>query len=179
MVWDILFAIALGLVQLAFGFLGFRVTLRPPEARLHRQYKWAFGVLSLIGLALVIVITVRNGLIQSSISAKLDELKQAVEALTQPPRAAPPSRNPDGIYQNGDLIGLAIAPRISLNESKIYFQEIQNATNLDRAKPFVYRDFILHMISASNYSASLITPTGVATGVYRNVVCEIVGNIKS
>jgi hypothetical protein len=179
-VWDILLASALGLVQLAFGFLGFRVTLRPPEARLHRQYKWAFGVLSLIGLSLVIVIAARNGLVQSSVNAKLDELNQAVEALTKPLPAVSPSkslRDPDGIYQNGRLAGTVVDPRITVNQSKVYFEKITNAKDLDRTKPFQYRDFILRMTNIGGYVGMLISPSGVEAGVYQNVVCEIIDRV--
>jgi hypothetical protein len=115
-----------------------------------------------------------------TLTKTVDGLQDAIKALTKPiPKEAEttihPARDPDAIYQNDIAVGRVVAPRITLNESKIYFDEIQNAGNLDRSKPFEYRDFVLKMISAESYVGMLVTPSGVATSVYRHVVCEIVG----
>jgi hypothetical protein len=115
---------------------------------------------------------------QDDLKQSINDLKKAVEALTKPlptPQVVEPARNPDGIYQNNTLVGTVVAPRITLNESRVYFDELLNAANLDTKRPFEYRDLILRMISAGGYIGMLVTNEGVATNVYRNVVCEIVG----
>jgi hypothetical protein len=116
---------------------------------------------------------------QAALAKSLGDLKQAVYALTKPLSAAPsqtaPARDPDGVYQNDRLVGTVIAPRITLNESRVYFAEIQNATDLDINKPFEYRDFVLRVIHVNARIGLLLSPGSVSTGVLENVVCEIIG----
>jgi hypothetical protein len=85
-------------------------------------------------------------------------------------------RDPDGIYQYGRMVGKVIAPRIVLNQSRAFFDQIQNAGDLDRAKAFEYRDHMLRFLKAESFAGMSIVVGGpVANNVYSGVVCEIVG----
>ena len=69
-----------------------------------------------------------------------------------------------------------MSPRITLNESKVYFDQVENAGNLDTRKPFEYRDYVLKFIRADSFTGMLVqAPGGVATNVYQHVVSEIIG----
>ena len=72
-------------------------------------------------------------------------------------------------------MGTVVAPRITMNESKVYFEEVKNAADLDTTRTFEYRDLILKVVSARSYIGMLVTPSGVETNVYQDVVCDIVG----
>jgi hypothetical protein len=89
-----------------------------------------------------------------------------------------PARDPDALYQNENVVGNVIGARITLNESKVYFEQIENTGHLDTQKNFEYRDYILHFLRADSYIGMLVqAPGGVATNVYQRVVCEIVGRV--
>jgi hypothetical protein len=137
----------------------------------------AFGLVGVLTIAASVKVVADSGAAQKTLSNDIKGLKDAIDKLTQPlTKPSPlPQRDPDTIYQNNSPAGRVIAPRITLNESKIYFDEIQNAGNLDTNKTFEYRDFILHMTRADSFIGMLVTPSGVATSVYQHVVCEIVG----
>ena len=91
MVVDIFLAIGLVVTQALLAFLGFRVTLRPPNARLHPHYKVAFGGLALAGVILVIVATVRNSEIQTGLNNKLDVIKGSIDKLSISPSNSSPT----------------------------------------------------------------------------------------
>jgi hypothetical protein len=175
----VLIAAIAGPIMLAL--MGVGVTVWPPTKSMHH---WIWGIAFIIIAILTIMSSVKqqhdSDSVQRELAQKLEGLQNAIKALTKPllPKRVKPIRNPDSVYQNGIAVGTVIAPRITLNESKIYFEEIQNATNLDRSSSFEYRDFVLRIISARAYIGMLITPNGVATGVYRNVVCEIIGRVR-
>jgi hypothetical protein len=167
-------AVIAGPVILAL--MGVAVSVWPPKKKIIH---WTWG----IAFAAVGIITIAGSVKQQQDSDNalaeqtkaFQGLERAIKDLTKPLRNDSTQRDPDTIYQNGVGVGHVISPRITPNESKIYFEEIQNAGNLDRSKSFEYRDFVLKMISADSYIGMLVTPSGVATSVYRHAVCEIVG----
>ena len=170
---------------IALGVMGVAMSVWPPERVGVRDWKishWAW----IAGFVLVAILTFLAGIeqwhstetSQDELNKNVKELKVAVEALTKPlPKDTDRSRDPDAIYQNGAVVGKVIAPRIALNQSKIYFEQLQNAGKLDQSKPFEYRDFELKIGKVDSYIEMLVSSaSGVATNVYQHVVCDIVGN---
>jgi hypothetical protein len=117
---------------------------------------------------------------QQKLEQTVTGLKDAIGKLTKPVESQKRSqRDPDALYQNGNSIGKVVGARITLNESKVFFEEIQNAGGLDTRRPFEYRDYILRFIRADSYTGMRISNEGVATNVYTNVVTEIVGRAQN
>jgi hypothetical protein len=173
------------------SLMGVAVTVWSPKDRKpHWIWVLAFALVGVLTIIASIKQVRDSDAAQTNLTDSLqkltktvDGLQGAINALTKPIQKEPettihPARNPDTIYQNGITVGHVVAPRITLSESKIYFDEIQNAGNLDRSKPFEYRDFVLKMTNEDSYIGMLVTPSGVATSVYRHVVCEIVGRTR-
>lgn len=91
------------------------------------------------------------------------------------PAPKPPERDPDGIYQHGRMVGKVIAPRVLLNESKVLFEQIQNAGDLDTSKNIEYREHILRLVKADSFTGVMAGSGNVAHNVYKGVMSEIVG----
>jgi hypothetical protein len=166
----------------ALAVMGGAVAISPPDSR-RARWLWgtAFGIIGIITVIGTVKVTLDSEAAQKELTDTVKGLKDSIDKLTQPvPKSdVPPQRDPDSIYQNGSATGRVIAPRITLNESKVYFEELQNAGNLDIKRPFEYRDFILKMERADAYIGMLVTPSGVATSVYQHVVCDIVGRVTT
>lgn len=117
---------------------------------------------------------------QEELKNTINGLKDSIDKMTKPISApsVKPARDPDALYQNENVVGNVIGARITLNESKVYFEQIENTGHLDTQKNFEYRDYILHFLRADSYIGMLVqAPGGVATNVYQRVVCEIVGRV--
>ena len=167
---------------IVLGLMGVAVTVWLPTKPLHH---WIWG----IAFVVVGIVAVGGSLKQLRDSDKtnteqtqaLKDLRRAVENLTKPvPAPAPstPAKDPDTLYQGGQNAGQVIAPREAINQSKIYFSMIVNAGSLDPNKQFNYREFTLKIVSVGSRIGMLVmTPGGVYTNVYRDVVCEITGRI--
>jgi hypothetical protein len=115
---------------------------------------------------------------QEDLRQQISGLKDAIDNLTKPvPREkAEPERDPDALYQNGNVVGTVTGARLTLNQSKVYFAHIKNAGHLDRNRPFEYRQYLLKFVRADSYTGMLISTDGSATNVFGNVVCDIVGS---
>jgi hypothetical protein len=153
----------------------------PKGGRLQWVWVGSFAVLGI--LAVISQISDRHATDkdQRELKESVKGLKDSIEKMTKEP-AQPlkqTQRDPDGIYQNGNSIGKIIGARITLNESKVYFREIQNAAGFDTSKPFEYRDYILRFIRADSYTGMRISTDGVAMNVYGNVVSEIIGRSQN
>jgi hypothetical protein len=112
---------------------------------------------------------------QIELTDSVNSLREAVSKLTIPVKQGV-GIDPDAIYQNGSIVGNVIAPRITLNQSRIYFDQIQNAGNLDRNRLFQYRDYNLKFVGFGSYAGMLISSGGAVSSVYTNVVGEIIGS---
>jgi len=145
---------------------------------MHWAWLGAFLVVGLVTIWTGVKDRQNADLSQNNMQTTVQGLKDSIEKLTVPVSAQPSaegSRDPDEIYQIGSSVGKVTGARITPNESKIYFAEIDNTGNLDRSKTFEYRDYVIRLVSAQSYVGMLIGPAGVATNVYQNAVCEIVG----
>jgi hypothetical protein len=165
-------AIAAIALPIVLAVLGVIVSINPPSKKGHDRKIW-IGVFILLGIfAVGIGIADRHNSDRAQ-----NELKDSIDQLTKPipPKAEVPARDPD---TNGNAVGKVTGARITLNESRVYFEQIENAGNLDTNKPFEYRDYILRFVRADAYIGMLVSPRGVANNVYRNVVCEIIGRVQ-
>lgn len=85
--------------------------------------------------------------------------------------AIPPRGDPDAIYQGGNAAAKVTGPRIALDQSVIYFGQVDDAERLDITKPFLYRGYMLNFVSADGNS-------GTPDKVYRNMVCKVRGRTR-
>ncbi len=158
--------------------MGVAMSLKPPATK-RMGWVW-FAAFLIIGL-IAIVASVKDrqnaDAEQSELKKTIDGLRDTIDKLTQPIGKAvgATTRDPDTIYQNGAAAGHVVGARITLNQSQVYFDQIENAGNLDQSKTFEYRDYVLRLVRADSYIGMLVSPSGVATNVYQHVVCEIVG----
>ena len=116
-----------------------------------------FAAFLIIGL-IAIVASVKD---RQNADAEQSELKAdtnraglgiPIDKLTQPIGKAvgATTRDPDTIYQNGAAAGHVVGARITLNQSQVYFEQIENAGNLDQSKTFEYRDYVLRLVRADS-----------------------------
>jgi hypothetical protein len=173
--------VAIGTIALpiVLAVMGVFVALKPPATETI-QWIWIVGfvVVGFIAIGTGIADRRNADAAQDRLQQDIKGLKDAVEKLTQPiSEPTIKGRDPDTIYQNGNSVGKVIGARITLNESKVYFEQIENAGNLDRFKTFEYRDYVLRFLGADSFTGMLVTPGRVATNVYQHVVCEIVGRV--
>jgi hypothetical protein len=165
-----------GAGPVALALMGVAVAVWSPK---QRKAHWTWGIsFALVG-ALTVSATWKQARdsdkAQGDLTNSVNELKLTIDKLTIPVKQTN-GLDPDSIYQNGGIVGHVIAPRITLNQSRVYFEQLQNAGNLDRGRTFEYRDYILKMLGAGGYTGMLITPGEVANSVYTNFVAEIVGH---
>ncbi len=174
-------AIALPLILAVMGVvMGLVMALSQPSPVFIWLCVAAFVIVGGIAIGVCIQDRRNSDAAQRELMSTIRGLKDSIDKLTQPiaKPTVTPTRDPDGIYQNDSLAGKVKGARLTLNESKVYFDEIENAGNLDTQKNFEYRDYILHWIRADSYTGMLIQmPGGVATNLYQHVVCEIVGRV--
>jgi hypothetical protein len=172
-------AIALPIILAVMGVV---VALNPPAAigRVHWIWVGAFVLVGLAAIGVGIKDPLNADAAQEELKSTIGGLKDSIDKMTKPINApsVKPARYPDALYQNENVVGKVIGARITLNESKIYFEQIESAGNLETNRNFEYREYILHFIRAESYVGMLIrAPGGAATSVYQHVVCEIVGRV--
>jgi hypothetical protein len=172
-------AIALPIILAVMGVV---VTLNPPPAigTLHWLWVGAFVLAGLVAIGVGIKDRLSADAAQEELKVTIKGLKDSIDKMTRPVSApsVKPARDPDGLYQNESVVGKVVGARITLNESKVYFEQIENAGHLDTNKNFEYRDYVLHFVRADSHIGMLVqAPGGVATNVYQRVVCEIVGRV--
>jgi hypothetical protein len=174
-------AIALPIVLAVMGVvMGVIVALSQPSALFIWSCVAAFAMVGLIAISVGIKDRNNADAAQLELKNTINGLKDALDKMTRPISAPSikPARDPDALYQNENVVGKVIGARITLNESKVYFEQIENAGNLDMNKNFEYRDYVLHFVRADSFIGMLVqAPGGVKTSVYQRVVCEIVGRV--
>jgi hypothetical protein len=161
------FAVALPIILAVMGVI---VALYPPPKETLWLWVAAFAIVGLITI-IVGIVDRRNA------DAAVKGLKDSIDKLTKPvAENTSPARDPDTLYQNGNVVGKVAGARISLNDSKVYFEQVEDAGNLDTKKNFEYRDYVLRFVRADSFVGLLVqAPGGVKNSVYQRVVCEIVG----
>jgi hypothetical protein len=82
------------------------------------------------------------------------------------------SRDPDGIYQYGNLVGKVELPFVDQSNSTVTFSKITGAVSLDIEKDFDYRDYILRMTQHGAMTNADVS--GQKSRAIWNVVCSIV-----
>lgn len=174
---------AIGAVALPIilALLGIIVSIKPiSPGRWQKATIAAFILLGGIAAFLVVMDRLNSDKAQADLKHTIDGLRDSIDKLTRPISAPSikPARDPDALYQNENVVGKVVGARVTLNESKVYFEQIENASNLDTNKNFEYRDYVLHFVRADSFIGMLVqAPGGIKTGVYQRVVCEIVGRV--
>lgn len=87
------------------------------------------------------------------------------------PEAIPPRGDPDAIYQGGNAAAKVTGSRIALDQSMIYFAQVNDAAGLDITKPFLYRGYMLNFVSADGNA-------GTPDKAYQNMVCKVRGRTR-
>jgi hypothetical protein len=106
--------------------------------------------------------------------ATIEILKTQIATL---PKSAPPvipARDPDGIYQLGQQVGLVQLPQVDETRGIVLFGAITKAMKLNTDKDFEYRSFILH-IKGSPGTVTTTKMAGEINRSFQQVACEIVG----
>jgi hypothetical protein len=160
------FAVSLPIILAVMGVI---VALKPPSTAMLWVWVVAFIIVGLIAIV-VSVIDRRNA------DDAIKGLKDSIDKMTKPvSESIRPARDPDALYQNGNVVGKVAGARITLNDSKVYFEQIEDAGNLDTKRTFEYRDYVLRFIRADSFIGLLVqAPGGVKNSVYQRVVSEIV-----
>lgn len=78
---------------------------------------------------------------EAELSTRIDALNREVAELTRPKPEAP--RNPDGIYQHGEIVGNTVGARRLPNTSWYHFDQINADGNFDPDSEFEYREWAL------------------------------------
>jgi hypothetical protein len=104
---------------------------------------------------------------RNDLKSKLDEL-----AVTRPP--SQDKRDPDAIYQLGEMVARAPAGQIDRANGKVSFRSVLGGSNFDVRALMEYRQF---MLSACTYDmAGEQGSFGVTISVaYSNLTCQISG----
>ena len=96
---------------------------------------------------------------------KLVTVPGAIDKETRASIPSIPSREPDGIYQFGQLVGRAIgAKRV---RGAYYFDAIEDIYGFDPDREFEYRNVVLYNNMTNNPVTKDVTDTGV---IYRPVL---------
>jgi hypothetical protein len=169
-------------LPIILAIMGVVVALNPPPATglVHWIWVGSFVLVGIVAIGVGIKDRYNADAAQEELKSTIKGLKDSIDKMTTPVSAPSvrPARDPDAIYQNENVVGKVIGARITLNESKVYFEQIENAGNLDTNKNFEYRDYVLRFVRADAYIGMLVqAPGGVATNVYQRVVSEIVGRV--
>ena len=136
------FAVALPIVMAVMGII---VALYPPSNEKLWFWMVAFVVVGIIAIIFGIIDRLNA-------DAAIKGLKGSLEIVTKPvPANTRPARDPDTLYQNGNVVGKVVSARITLNDSKVYFEEVEDAGALDTKKTFEYRDYILKLVRADSF----------------------------
>jgi hypothetical protein len=176
---SVIAAIALPIVLAVMGII---VSIKTPPKEGYWHWAWlaAFVVAGSVAIFAGVKDRMASDAGQQELKATINGLRDSIDKLTKPlgNETTPPKRDPDTLYQNGGPVGKVTGARITLNESKVYFDQIENAGNLDLSKVFEYRDYNLRFVRADSHIGMLVTNNGVATNVYQHVVCDIAGRTK-
>ena len=96
------------------------------------------------------------------LTLQIDQLKNEFS------RPENPSRNPDGLYQLGDLVGTVGGAKVDRGNSIVTFQVVRSSGNLNAVKEVEYRDFVLKcngLPTASPLNVIVGTYMGMSVGV--------------
>lgn len=101
----------------------------------------------------------RISLLQDRITRRDETIVELKSQLALAPRSSalplPPKRDPDAVYQYGEIVGLAANPKIRRNEGMLFFDAIEHALDLNYHDPIEFQDWqlsILHHIDVDeNY----------------------------
>jgi hypothetical protein len=83
------------------------------------------------------------------------------------------NRDPDGIYQFGQQVGAVESPQIDEHKSKVIFERIVGAMNLNNGREFEYRNYVLRIRGELGETTSDLS--GQRNRTLFAVQCDIVG----
>ncbi|WP_424363330.1 hypothetical protein [Methylocystis parvus] len=84
-------------------------------------------------------------------------------------------KDPDGIYQSDEKVGVAGADTVGEENGLVYFRSITDASKLVPTADFTYRGYILHVSSINSVSKAVTADKEVRT--LSSVKCLIVGRV--
>jgi hypothetical protein len=96
-----------------------------------------------------------------------------LSSQSEPQSSALHNRDPDGIYQFGQQVGTVELPQIDERKSKVFFQRIEGAMNLNDGREFEYRKYVLRIRGELGETTSDLS--GQRNRALFAVQCEIVG----
>lgn len=116
----------------------------------------------------------KNARIQRLEADAASDLRRIVELekRQQPQSRVAIQRDPDGLYQLGQKVGIARDARIVRPEGRIYFSAIVDAANFNDSNDFEYRNYIIKIKSVGTRQQT--ATAGISNRVLVRVECEIV-----
>jgi hypothetical protein len=84
------------------------------------------------------------------------------------------ARNPDGLYQLNELVATVTGMNVDRGHSRITFQAVRSAGNLDTNREVEYRNFVLKCPQLAG-APPLNTTVGMFIGMTAGATCEIAG----
>jgi hypothetical protein len=96
-----------------------------------------------------------------------------LSSQSEPQSSALHNRDPDGIYQFGQQVGTVELPLIDERKSKVFFQRIVGAMNLNNGREFEYRKYVLRIRGELGETTSDLS--GQRNRALFAVQCDIVG----
>ena len=116
----------------------------------------------------------KNATIES-LKTQVTGIESQLKELREHSRASSPdtSSDPDGIYQFERKVGTAQGTKIDEGQGIVLFGEILESQNLNPAKEFRYRNFILRIDSLAGKNQ--VNSAGELHQSLVGVTCEIVG----
>lgn len=131
---------AVSFIAIVFAFA---IGVRPALAGTINPGSWQviLGTFAIVMACRFVLVPYWMAKEQASTLAEIEaDLAHTEAALADALRPRVPERNPDGIYQGGRLVGLAVAPR-NEGAGQWSFERIDGAVDFDQTQPFEYRTY--------------------------------------
>ena len=107
----------------------------------------------------------------------MDENSVNAESKVQAGQSVPGSREPDAIYQNGNLVARVVAPEIDLESKEIRFGEVVNSDHLVMADECEFQKYRI-MIQKVAFAIKVDHREGRTGRTLAGCTAEILGYIE-
>jgi hypothetical protein len=139
---DLILLIIAGLSQLGLAYLGFRVATKPPKTKKWRiRTETTFVALGVIGFIAIVWSGVRSAEIQTATS---DGIQQVLAILRgRPPAKASPVRDPNALYQDGEIVAQIQGGIIDQPHGSVRFMTLSSNGKGNPQREMEYQDWVV------------------------------------
>jgi len=133
-------------------------------------------VISLFWIAIIIVSGCRIHLTwKKDIDVSKLRPDRLVKKMAKDAASWLPSRDKDGIYQNGKLTARVKDEEYRENNGEVLFEQLEYSNDLDTSKEFEFQKYILK-IKHINTSIGVLSSAPQKGRILQKVYCEIIGH---